>query len=212
VSTHRPPPPHHDDAISPGELVRAIAGDPGALDHLVRRLEPIVRGQVAKIVARQPGRAGRVIDDVVDDLTQEVFVHLLDREARVLRQWDPSRGRNVASFVAMVARRFVLARLRTRRHHPWAERPASDATIETLAVPAGATPERQAVAREALAKLERKAETKLTPRAQELYRRLLVDDADVDEICEREEMSPESVYTWRSRLRRLLRATPTWQG
>ncbi|TNF36302.1 MAG: sigma-70 family RNA polymerase sigma factor [Deltaproteobacteria bacterium] len=212
MSTDRPTPPHAPDAVSPGELVRALAGEPGALDHLVRRLEPTVRGQVARIVARQPGRAGRSIDDLVDDLTQEVFVYLLDREAHVLRQWDPSRGRNVTSFVALVSSRFVLARLRTRRHHPWAERPASDATIETLAVPAGATPERQAVAREALAHVERRAEERLSPRAQDLYQKLLVDDADVEEICASEDMSPEAVYTWRSRLRRILRATPTWQS
>ena len=212
MSPTRPPLPDARDAVTPADLVRALTGEPGALDRLVRSLEPVVRGHVASVVARQPGRSGRPIDDVVDDLTQEAFIHLLERDGRVLRQWDPTRGRTIASFVGLAARRFVLSRLRTLRHHPWAERPASNRTLEALAAPGDDDPERQAVAREALAKVDRKAETRLSPRGQRLYRRLLVDEAEVDEVCESEAMSPDAVYAWRSRLRRLLRATPTWQS
>ena len=212
VSKTAPPLPNADDAVTPAALVRALTGEPGALDHLVLRLAPTVRGQVASVVARQPGRAGRPIDDVVDDLTQEVFLRLLERDAHILRGWDPARGLSVARFAGLVARRIALSILRTHRHHPWAERPLPEESLEVLASDGERDPEQRAVAREALARVERKAETRLTPLGHRLYRRLMVDEEPVDEVCEREAMSADAVYAWRSRLRRLLRATPTWQS
>lgn len=194
----------------PADLVRALTGDRAALGRLVRDLEPVVRRQVGRVVARQARRDGRDGHELIEDLTQEVFLHLLDRGAHALKQWDPSRGRSLPSFVGLIASRYAIGVLRTRRHNPWSERPTTHNSLAAMTEDAH-TPERSAVARQALAKVEQRAEARLTNLGRRIFRRLLVEQAPVAEVSDAEAMNPNAVYAWRNRLRRMLRGTPTWQ-
>src|SRR4051812_50171744 len=88
---------------------RALAGDPASLDRLVEVLTPVVQARVARtLLANRHRLAGRrVVRQEVEDLSQEVFLALFDRDARVLRAWRPERG-SLESFVGRIAERVVL--------------------------------------------------------------------------------------------------------
>lgn len=69
---------------------------------------PIVERRLAHRLALA-GAARATLRDHV----QEVLVHLLERDAAILRRWDPARGA-LAPFVAKVAENFTISRLRKR--------------------------------------------------------------------------------------------------
>ncbi|MGV3621264.1 MAG: hypothetical protein ACO1OB_10625 [Archangium sp.] len=83
----------------------AAAGrkDRVATRQLVERLFPVVRARVRLVQARRSDL--RHLD--ANDLIQQVFVVLLDQDARQLAQWDPARGATFEGFVGMVTEREV---------------------------------------------------------------------------------------------------------
>src|SRR4051812_48339802 len=93
---------------------RALEGDPIALSSLVATLTPVVQARVARtLLARRSLLAGgRSVREEVEDLSQEIFLALFDRNARVLRSWEPERGLSLLNFVGLVAERQVLSFLR----------------------------------------------------------------------------------------------------
>jgi RNA polymerase sigma factor (sigma-70 family) len=92
------------------ELVRlAFAGDRQAMRQLFAHVIcPAVERRLAHRLAL--AGAGR---EALHDHVQEVLVHLLERDADVLRRWDPQRGR-LEPYVAKVADNFLISRLRRR--------------------------------------------------------------------------------------------------
>lgn len=69
---------------------------------------PIVERRLSHRLAM--AGAGRA---ALRDHVQEVLVHLLERDAAVLRRWDPARG-PLSPFVAKVAENFMISQLRKR--------------------------------------------------------------------------------------------------
>ncbi|MEY2934010.1 MAG: hypothetical protein RL033_4759 [Pseudomonadota bacterium] len=182
------------------ELVRnAVDGQPAARHALVLRLSPVVQRRVCRPLLSS--RAGRSVQrSEVLDLTQQVLLLLFDRDSRVLRSWDPERGLSLASFVGLVAEREAKAILRSGRRSAWAERPTSDDALSAFAVDSHAL-EDHVVSREELQKLWHCLEEQLSPRGLELFHALLIEQLSIEEIAERFNMSPNALYTFRSRLR-----------
>jgi RNA polymerase sigma factor (sigma-70 family) len=92
------------------DLVRqALAGDRQAMRQLFAHvISPVVERRLGHRLAIAGGDRGALRDHV-----QEVLVHLLERDADVLRRWDPDRGR-LEPYVAKVADNFLISRLRRR--------------------------------------------------------------------------------------------------
>src|ERR1700742_4584307 len=115
---------------------RALDGDQAALASLVAVLTPVIQARVARtLLARRSFQSGgRSVRQEVEDLTQEVWVALFAREARVLRSWDAERGLSLPNFVGLVAERQVISFLRSGRRNPWKEEPSfTDEELETEA-------------------------------------------------------------------------------
>lgn len=91
-----------------------------ALSRLIRHLEPVIRIRANRRLEMAQGPS-RIRRTDVDDLIQEVWLQLFADDFRVLRMWNPERGRNLRSFVAMVATRFCIDLLRGRRINPHRE-------------------------------------------------------------------------------------------
>lgn len=92
------------------ELVkRALAGDRAAMRHLFAEVIcPVVERKLAHRLAMAGAERAALRDHV-----QEVLVHLLERDAAVLRRWDPERGA-LEPFIAKVAENLLISRLRKR--------------------------------------------------------------------------------------------------
>src|SRR4029077_16697505 len=104
-------------------LRRSLSGDPESETRLVAVLTPVVHIRVArKLRALQYLSAGgRDVRQEVEDLCQDVFLALFQRDAHVLRAWRPERGLSLESFVGLVAERKVFTFFRNGRSNPWRE-------------------------------------------------------------------------------------------
>lgn len=184
------------------ELVRrAVEGQAAARHTLVVRLSPVVQRRVCRPLASSRAARGRTVQrSEVLDLTQQILLLLFDRDSRVLRSWDPERGLSLANFVGLVAEREAKAILRSGRRSAWAEKPTSDDDFSNVAVDARAL-EDHVVSREELQKIWHSLEEQLSPRGLELFHALLIEQHSIEELAEKFNMSPNALYTFRSRLR-----------
>lgn len=192
-----------DDDLIQDEVRLALAGDEAALDRLVRRLTPVIQCRVARVLLlRRAGTAaGRNIRQEVEDLTQEVFLVLFADGGKVLRSWQPERGLDLLNFVGLVAKLQTASILRSGKRSPWKEDPT---LVEDLDQPApGCGPEEITASREQLELLLDRLAEKLRPLGWHLFDLLFLRELSPEEVIRQTGMSPDAVYKWRSRLRRL---------
>jgi len=183
---------------------RALAGAEGAARSLVAQLTPVVQARVARGLLRSRTRTrGRDVRQELEDLTQEVFAALFADDARALRSWDPSRGLSLENFVGLVAERQVASILRSGKRSPWTEDPQDDRALEENVE--AVLPERILESRDLLERLLDGVRTRLSPRGLDLFYRLCVREEAVEAVAQSCKMTPDSIYAWRSRLRRLVR-------
>lgn len=186
------------------ELVEGAARrEPAACTALVQRCTPIIRRRVARALQVHGARQGRTVErgDVLD-LVQEVFVVLLDRDARVLRSWEPARGLSLDNFVGLVAEREARSIARSGRRSAWAERPTAYDDLSVHAAPH--SPEGELSSRNELAQALCALRERLTPTGYAMFEALFVDESPVEEVAARFATTPNALYTFRSRLRREL--------
>jgi RNA polymerase sigma factor (sigma-70 family) len=183
---------------------RALEGDQTALTALVAALTPVVQARVARtLLARRSLLAGgRNIRQEVEDLSQDVFLALFARDARVLRSWESGRGLSLPNFVGLVAERQVLSFLRSGRRNPWKEE-ASFTENELDAEAPDSGPEEIAASREHLSLLLDRLREELSPLGWQLFDLLFVQELSQAEVQAASGLSADAVYAWRSRLRRL---------
>lgn len=186
------------------ELGRALAGDEEATATVVRALLPVVRARTLAAL-RNHRRGARDAAQEVDDLSQEVLLLLFDDDARILRAWDPTRGRSLTSFVGLVAEREAGHVLRSGRRSPWAQDPTEDAWFDESPSDAPGADVKVA-SREAFDAIWGRLSQELTPRGRDLFDRLIVDEQPVEDVCAALGMQRDAVYAWRSRLLRRTRA------
>jgi RNA polymerase sigma factor (sigma-70 family) len=187
-------------------LQRALSRDPASIRALVRELTPVIQMRVARRLLRpQAGpRKPRNVQEEVLDLVQEVFAALFADDARALRAWDPSKGMSLANWVGLLAEREVTAIVRSGRRRPWSEEPTEDAALDRVAGSAEG-PEVQVASQQMIERLADKLREELSPRALDLFQRLLVEEQPIDQVCEATGMQRDAVYAWKSRLGKLAR-------
>jgi DNA-directed RNA polymerase specialized sigma24 family protein len=168
------------DQIDVGRLQR---GDPEAWREFVRAAAPRLRA----IVSRALAPAGRAAD--VPDVLQEVFARLCRDDFRVLRTFDPKRGR-ISAWLAVLTARAAVDHLRKHRAAP-----ESLDAVPGIAVtpPAGAT------------SLSLPPDV-LSPQQEMILRLCYQDDLEVAEIAEILRTQPQTVRAQRHRALERLRA------
>ena len=190
-------------SLSPEHMVNeALAGDLSAMRRLVDQLAPVVHARVGRVlVAFGASRHSRDIRQDVEDLTQEVFAELFEDDARVLRSWHVERGASLQGFVALVAQRYAISRLRSRKRQSWNElsRVAPD-DVDQDPVALDPSPEAVVASREVLEEVIRQLRKELSPKGDALFRLLILEQRPHAEVVERTGLSSEAVYMWRSLL------------
>lgn len=187
-----------------GDLIAAaLRGERPAIASLVDLLTPVVQARVARLLLRRGKASGRDVSRDVEDLSQEVFLSLFDDDGRLLRSWDPARGLSLANWVGMIAHRQVISLLRSGKTSPFAEDPTAEDDLAALA--GGDDLEAQVASREELQALLDGVRLALSPKALELFHRMMVIDEPVATIAATTGLSANALYTWRSRFGRLAR-------
>lgn len=193
---------------SEGDLIRAaLRGERPAIDALVDLLTPVIQARAARLLLRRAGAGGRDVGRDVEDLTQEVFLSLFQDDGRLLRSWDAARGLSLQNFVGLIAHRQVVSLLRGGKVRPFAEDPTRDDELAALAdaESPGEDLEARIASKEALEALLDQVRLSLSPRALELFHRMMVVDEPVERLRESLGMTPNALYTWRSRFAKLAR-------
>lgn len=183
----------------------ALRGDADATRRLVKLVLPVIQARIGRVLARRRARSNRDVRQEIEDLAQEVFVSLFERQGRTLRAWDPSRGLSLSSFCGLIAEREAASILRSGRRSPWTEDATSDEALEKDAGIASDDVEGALVSRDHLLRLVDRLREELSPLGLEMFQRLLVDEEPVDHVCAVTSMKADAVYAWRSRLSKLAR-------
>jgi RNA polymerase sigma factor (sigma-70 family) len=123
------------------------------------------------------------------DHVQEVLVHLLERDAAVLRRWDPARGM-LEPYVAKVAENLLISRLRRRP-------PPSPSDELDSEVDASATPEQGAGFSLLVLRLFRE----MSESDAELFRAVYLEECSPEEAAGRLGISREAAHKRIQRLR-----------
>jgi DNA-directed RNA polymerase specialized sigma24 family protein len=185
---------------------RAISGDRNAAVRLVEGITPVLRIRITRALSRRRGEArGRMLRPDIDDLVQDTLAALFADRGRALRAWDPRRGLSFVEFVGFLAERAVARRMRTRKRNPLTEDPTADVALQALAGPTDAF-SIMIEAREQVRRLFARVGELLSPRGLRYFQLLMIDERPVRSVAEETGASTESLYAWRSRVTRLLRA------
>lgn len=185
------------------EVRSALAGNEPALSRLVRTLTPVIQSRVARgLLLRRTGMAaGRDVRQEVEDLTQEIFLLLFADGGKVLRSWQPERGLSFLNFIGLVAERQTASILRSGKRSPWKEDPTLPEDFDTAAPESD--PEEVTASREQFKLLLNRLTEELSPLGRHLFDLLFLRELPLEEVVRETGMSPDAVYAWRSRLRRL---------
>lgn len=194
-----------DEKATQEDVQSALAGDEPALTRLVRALTPVIQSRVARgLLLRRTGTAaGRDVRQEVEDLTQEIFLLLFADSGKVLRSWQPERGLSLLNFVGLVAERQTASILRSGKRSPWKEDPTLPEGFDPAAPESG--PEEITASREQFRLLLDRLTEELSPLGRHLFDLLFLRELPLEEVTRQTNLSPDAVYAWRSRLRRLVR-------
>jgi RNA polymerase sigma factor (sigma-70 family) len=192
----------HDD-VTLNDVERALAGEEPALTQLIQKLTPVIQSRVARclLLWRTGAAAGRCIRQEVEDLTQEIFLYLFTDGGKVLRSWEPERGLSLLNFVGLVAKRQTASAMRNGKRNPWKEDPTLPEDFHQASPESD--PEEITASREELGLLLDRLDEELSPLGRHLFDLLFLRELTVEEVARETSMSPDAVYQWRSRLRRL---------
>jgi RNA polymerase sigma-70 factor (ECF subfamily) len=186
----------------PAEIAAVLEGDRQGMTRLVERLLPAVQAEVGWALLREARGEQRDARQELRDFVQEVFVALLAERGKVLRRWDPERGRSLDSYVRLIARRRVAALLRSSRHAPWPDEPMAGDTLD-LHVRDESELSRRLESSDALARMLDRLDTRLDERGALLFRLLYVEERSVEEVMGTTAMTRDAIYAWRLRFRKL---------
>lgn len=187
-------------AWTDAELVqRVLAGEPRAKRELARRVEPILR---AHVLMRTRGRPIGARDP--DDLVQDAWGRLFERDASRLRQFDPERI-SLKGYANLIAGNTVA----TAARHAAAEkrRPAGGlAPLEAAqGVDDGQDARHAAVARDALQTLWQHLEAQLPPMGRLVMHALFVDHLAPAEAATQLGIKRATVDSWRFKIKQAAR-------
>ena len=193
-------------------IQRALGGDRTAEAELIATLAPVVRRSVTRALCNERKRAGSALPQEVEDLSQEVLLNLFSGEDRVFLAWQPERGLSLERFVAFVARRQACSLLRTRRRSALYVQSMDPADLENQPPSTRRDAGRSTEHRQCLERLTRALRDRLSQTGLDMFHRLFVEEQSVSDISRSTGLSPESVYQWRTRIRKAAQEVRTVLG
>jgi len=183
----------------------ALAGDEAACTRLVQRLTPVIQSRVVRglLQWRTGSAASRDVRQEVEDFTQQILLHLFEKDGKVLRSWQPEGGLSFLNFIGLVAKRRTISILRKGKTSPWTEDPTPPEDFPQVL--SEGDPEEITASREELEILLDRLVEELSPLGWHLFDLLFLRELSVEEVVRETGMRRDAVDQWKSRLRRLAR-------
>ncbi|MEZ4450569.1 MAG: sigma-70 family RNA polymerase sigma factor [Nannocystaceae bacterium] len=186
------------------DVHRALGGDRQALTALLRELMPVIKVEVGVALVRRALPRRRDPRQDVEDFSQEVLLHLLADGGKVLRMWDPARGRSLPSFVRLITRHRISRILHGHRGNPWSDEPTELGDFDDL-MPEASRDDRVLETREELRALLERLRGHLSERGVLLFQMIYAEQRPINAVCEAMGMTRGAVDAWMSRTRKLAR-------
>lgn len=186
------------------DVQRALESDRNALTKLVNELIPVIRVEVGVALLRRARSRGRDPRQDLDDFSQSILLYLLNNDGKLLRQWDPERGRSLASFVRLIARQRVSRTLQGHKGNPWSDEPTELADFEKLS-PEPTRDDQILESRDQLRVLMEQLRARLSERGLLLFQMIYVEQRSIAEVAKTVGMSRGALDAWNSRTRKLAR-------
>lgn len=187
------------------DLIRlALKGQSTAVRLMTRRLLPVIHARVGAYFSRRAGR--RVAAHDAEDLAQEIWTELLRDDGRLLRAYDPQRGKTLEGYVGLLCRRELWRREQEAgRLKRGSGAPADD--LDDVPVPDGLPgPERDVLGRDLAATLRAHLHAVLPPRGRAVLAFVFEDELDPKEAASALGVELQVVYNWQHRIRQESRA------
>lgn len=184
-------------------LQQALSGSRASMNQLVRCLMPVIRSTV-RYALRRRGKE-RIGGQDGDDLVQEVWTHLFANDAKVLRDFDPSRG-NLEAYVTVVAR----SKTRGVRMTAESQRRGGDqyqANVDDMFdLEGGDDPEAQAMSHELMRRLKKALNDDLPERGRLVFAYIYVDGKKPADAAKLMRVNTQVIYNWQHKIRTIIRA------
>lgn len=182
------------------ELIRrALGGDEESLDELFDEISSPIHRSVACMLRRwrKGASSARQVRQEVEDLVQEVLLHLFEKDGKALLAWDPAVA-DLTTYVGHIARSRAAMVLRSPRS-PWREHPVADDAVPEE--PDSANPEHEAAVRDLWRQIYLCLAAKFKPRDFLLFRQLVVGQEKAKAAAEQLGEKLNNIHKWLSRIR-----------
>lgn len=170
------------------------------MHRLVQRLSPTIQRSVVRILlAHGRGRVLANLGSYVQEHRQLVFAKLFERDARVLRIWDPARGLSLLGWVGRFAAMRTRDALRSISADPWRDQAMPPDFFEAML--AEGSPEQLVATVRLWSTVRDRVQSKVTKQGKHMFELLFEQDRTTREITEATGLSPDAIFQWRRRLR-----------
>ncbi|MBL9007600.1 MAG: sigma-70 family RNA polymerase sigma factor [Myxococcales bacterium] len=176
------------------QLLAVIRGDPHAVRAFIHEFGPLFRSVIR-------GRVYGALLTREEDLLQELLFGLFRKNCRVLRLWDPNKGKSLRSFLHQFALQRTLDWLRQQRRHSL-EVPSLDPHGDERADPTELAASREPP--EWVAEVLKRFRSEGSPEDLLLIEMSYLQDCTVAEIAAALKLSEEAVYQRRHRIKQRL--------
>ena len=172
-----------------------MSGNRRARRRLVDRVNPLIEARVHQSVSREK----RIGINGYDDITQQVWVRLFDRDAHRLHGFDPERG-SLEGYISTIAQSVILDLIKARNGR------INVAVLHEEQIEDSAPSAEERTALKQLAQRLRLHLDSVLPTRGKLVLKLLYDDGrEVDEAAEIMGVSNQVVANWKHKIKTLAR-------
>lgn len=182
--------------MGPQELAAVLANDPRAVRDFVREYGPVLQKAAGRIVCGELRKR-------LEDLMQDLMLGLFHDSARVLKAWDPQKGRELKAYLRDFAEKRTIDWLR-RQQREGREQPTDDFILTRKAEDINLGTQTEAPAW--LEPLWNRFRTSCSAEDARLLDMFYVDQCSAQEIAEALHLKLATVYQRKHRLKEKLLA------
>lgn len=184
---------------------RALEGQEPELTQLIKRLTPVIQVRVARKLLdwKTKNSIRRPVSDLVEDYAQDIWLLLLRNNGHLLRKWSPEGGASLENYVGNIAGLRTISALRVDKRNPVKEEPSLPEELDSISL--APNPEAYTLSEDTRSKLLKRLREELSDSSWSLFELLYLHDLEVKEVSEITGHPRSYLYTWMSRLRKLVR-------